>query len=94
MSSSVTMASAEQLQSEADKPPFPDTSTCHLGFRCIDPVFFSPLLTDCVGMRKNPMAVMLSPSARLRVNSAKHLAFSVAYEDEILRLSPQDDITT
>ena len=32
------------------------------------------------------MAVMLSV--------AKHLAFSVAYEDEILRLSPQDDITT
>jgi len=32
------------------------------------------------------MAVMLSV--------AKHLAFSVAYEDEILRLSPQDDIPT
>jgi hypothetical protein len=32
------------------------------------------------------MAVMLS--------AAKHLAFSVAYEDEILRLSPQDDIKT
>jgi hypothetical protein len=83
MSSSVTMASAEQVQSEADKPPFPDTSTCHLGFRYIDPVFFSPLLTDCVGMRKTPIAVMLSV--------AKHLAF---YEDEILGLSPKDDITT
>ena len=32
------------------------------------------------------MAVMLS--------AAKHLAFSVTYEDEILRLPPQDDITT
>jgi hypothetical protein len=40
------------------------------------------------------MAVMLSPSIELRINSAKHLAFSVAYEDQILRLSPQDDIAT
>jgi hypothetical protein len=32
------------------------------------------------------MAVMLS--------AAKHLAFSATYEDEILRLSPQDDIAT
>ena len=32
------------------------------------------------------MAIMLS--------AAKHLAFSVTYEDEILRLPPQDDITT
>jgi hypothetical protein len=32
------------------------------------------------------MAVMLSV--------AKHLSFSVAYEDEILRRAPQDDITT
>jgi len=32
------------------------------------------------------MGVMLS--------AAKHLAFSVTYEDEILRLSPQDDIAT
>jgi hypothetical protein len=32
------------------------------------------------------MAVMLS--------KAKHLAFLVTYEDEILRLSPQDDIVT
>jgi hypothetical protein len=36
--------------------------------------------------------VMLSPSAKLRINSAKHLAFFRCYEDEILRLSPQDDI--
>ena len=35
---------------------------------------------------KKPMAVMLS--------AAKHLAFSVTYEDEILRLLPQDDIPT
>ena len=41
---------------------------------------------DCVAARQNPIAVMLS--------KAKHLAFSVAYEDEILRLSPQDDIAT
>jgi hypothetical protein len=33
---------------------------------------------------KNPIGVMLS--------AAKHLAFFIAYEDEILRLSPQDDI--
>ena len=32
------------------------------------------------------MAVVLS--------AAKHLAFSAMYEDEILRLSPQDDIAT
>ena len=32
------------------------------------------------------MGVMLS--------AAKHLAFSVTHEDEILRLSPQDDIAT
>ena len=37
-------------------------------------------------MRKKPIDVMLS--------AAKHLAFSVTYEDEILRLSPQDDIAT
>jgi hypothetical protein len=37
---------------------------------------------------------MLSPSTKLRINSAKHLALSVTYEDEILRLSPQDDIAT
>ena len=41
---------------------------------------------DCVATTKNPMAVMLS--------AAKHLAFSVTYEDEILRLLPQDDIPT
>jgi hypothetical protein len=35
--------------------------------------------------------VMLSLSAKLRINSAKHLAFSVTCEDEILRLSPLDD---
>jgi hypothetical protein len=35
---------------------------------------------------KKPMAVMLS--------AAKHLAFSVTYEEEILRLLPQDDIPT
>jgi hypothetical protein len=29
---------------------------------------------------------MLSPSAKLRINSAKHLAFSRWFEDEILRL--------
>ena len=29
---------------------------------------------------------MPSPSARLRINSAKHLVFSSWYEDEILRL--------
>jgi hypothetical protein len=40
------------------------------------------------------MTVMLSPSVELRINSAKRLEFSVTYEDEILRLSPQDDITT
>ena len=43
-------------------------------------------LRDCVVMIKNPIDVMLS--------AAKHLAFSVRYEDEILRLSPQDDIAT
>jgi len=37
-------------------------------------------------MRKNPLGVMLS--------GAKHLVFSVTCEDEILRLSPQDDIVT
>ena len=37
-------------------------------------------------MRKMPIDVMLS--------AAKHLALSVTYEDEILRLSPQDDIAT
>ncbi|MBI2368173.1 MAG: ABC transporter substrate-binding protein [Deltaproteobacteria bacterium] len=37
-------------------------------------------------MRENPIDVMLS--------EAKHLAFSFTYEDEILRLSPQDDIAT
>jgi hypothetical protein len=35
---------------------------------------------------KNPSSVMLS--------RAKHLAFSVSYEDEILRLSAQNDIKT
>ena len=43
-------------------------------------------LRDCVVMRENPIDVMLS--------EAKHLAFSFTYEDEILRLSPQDDIAT
>ncbi len=28
------------------------------------------------------------------LNEVKHLAFSVSREDEILRLAPQDDITT
>jgi hypothetical protein len=28
------------------------------------------------------------------LSAAKHLAFSVTHEDEILRLSPQDDIAT
>ena len=37
-------------------------------------------------MRKNLTGVMLS--------GAKHLAFSVSYKDEILRLSPQDGIVT
>ena len=37
---------------------------------------------------------MLSPSAKLRINSAKHLEFSTGYEVEILRLSPQNDIAT
>jgi hypothetical protein len=32
------------------------------------------------------MDVMLRLSAKLRINSAKHLAFSSGYEDEILRL--------
>jgi hypothetical protein len=32
------------------------------------------------------MDVMLSPSAMLRINSAKHLGFSSCYEAEILRL--------
>ncbi len=45
-----------------------------------------PPRRDCVATRKNPVAVMLS--------AVKHLAFSVTYEDEILRLSPQDDIAT
>jgi hypothetical protein len=40
------------------------------------------------------MAVMLSPSVELRINSAKHLAFLVTYKHEILRLSPQDDIAS
>jgi hypothetical protein len=35
---------------------------------------------------KNLIDVMLSPSMELRINSAKHLAFSVTCEDEILRL--------
>jgi hypothetical protein len=39
-----------------------------------------------VATKESHVTVMLS--------AAKHLAFSVAYEDEILRLSPQDDITT
>jgi hypothetical protein len=43
-------------------------------------------LGDGVATPKNPMAVMLS--------AAKHLAFSVTCEDEILRLLPQDDIPT
>ena len=37
-----------------------------------------------IAIRKNPMGVMLS--------GAKHLVFSVTGEEEILRLSPQDDI--
>jgi protein SCO1/2 len=37
---------------------------------------------------------MLSPSAKLRINSAKHLSFSSRIQREILRLSPQDDIGT
>ena len=41
---------------------------------------------DSVVMRKDPIDVVLS--------NAKHLAILVAYEDEILRLSPQDDIAT
>ena len=41
---------------------------------------------DSVAIRKNPSCVMLS--------GAKHLVFSVTREDEILRLSPQDDIAT
>jgi protein SCO1 len=49
-----------------------------------------PLLNLPIGnraaIRKNPLGVMLS--------GAKHLVFSVAWEDEILRLSPQDDILT
>ena len=36
-----------------------------------------------VAIRKNPLGVMLS--------GAKHLPFSGTREDEILRLSPQDD---
>ena len=28
------------------------------------------------------------------LNEVKHLAFSVTYKDEILRLAPQDDIAT
>ena len=36
--------------------------------------------------KKNPTGVMLI--------AAKHLAFSAIYEDEILRLLPQDDIAT
>jgi hypothetical protein len=39
-----------------------------------------------VATKESHVTVMLS--------AAKHLAFSVAYEDEILRLSPQDDIAT
>jgi hypothetical protein len=43
-------------------------------------------VTDRVAIRTNALNVMLSPSATLRVNSAKHLAFSSDYEVEILRL--------
>jgi hypothetical protein len=36
----------------------------------------------------------MNPSAMLRINSVKHLAFASGYEVEILRLSPQNDIAT
>jgi hypothetical protein len=47
----------------------------------------------CRNPRKR-LDVMLSPSAKLRINSAKHLAFSSGYDVEILRVSPQNDIET
>jgi hypothetical protein len=54
-------------------------------------VTFQPMLNsfplrDCVALRKNTVGVMLS--------GANISNFSVTCEDEILRLSPQDDITT
>jgi NitT/TauT family transport system substrate-binding protein len=44
-----------------------------------------PLEKLCCNLRKRA-DVMLSPSAELRINTAKHLALSRCYEDEILRL--------
>jgi len=43
---------------------------------------------------RNRTSVILSPSARLRINSREESRVSVPCEDEILRLSPQDDIAT
>ena len=48
-------------------------------------VLLRPSLRLCRNPRKRA-DVMLSPSAKLRINSAKHLVFSRCYEDEILRL--------
>jgi hypothetical protein len=48
--------------------------------------FQIPLPSETVSHDKSPMAVLLS--------AAKHLAFSVTYEDEILRTSRQNDIPT
>jgi hypothetical protein len=46
---------------------------------------FIPASRLCRNPRKRA-DVMLSPSAKLRINSAKHLAISRNYEDEIFRL--------
>ncbi|OGP96055.1 MAG: hypothetical protein A2157_18870 [Deltaproteobacteria bacterium RBG_16_47_11] len=40
------------------------------------------------------MYVILNPSASLRINSAKNLIISTESIREILRLAPQNDITT
>jgi hypothetical protein len=54
------------------------TSTVNLTFLSLERL--------CRNKKKTPLGVMLS--------GAKHLVFSVTRQDEILRLSPQDDIAT
>ena len=47
-----------------------------------------------MGVILSPSLVILSPFASLRINSAKNLIASTESTIEILRLPPQNDITT
>ena len=49
---------------------------------------------DCVAIGDLLMVVILNPSALLRMNSVKNLIISTESTIEILRLPPQNDITT